>query len=65
MDAASAFLINTHHNNKNFATSTIHLKPTPDGSYIIPHKKRNSATNNTRHVISRDDVYAYAMLATL
>jgi len=44
---------------------TIHLKPAPDGSYIIPPIKRNSTINNTFYVISMDDEYAYAILATL
>ena len=65
MDAANAFLASIQHNNANFATSTIHLKPTPGDSYIIPQKKRNSTANNTFYVISMDDEYSYAMLATL
>ncbi len=65
MDGANAFLTNIHQNNENFATSTIHLKPAPDGSYIRPPKKRNSTNNNTFYIISMDDEYAYAMLATL
>jgi hypothetical protein len=65
MDAANAFLTNTQHNKYNFSSSTIHLKLTPDGSYIIPHQKRSSNTNHTYYVISMDDEYAYAMLATL
>ena len=65
MDAANVLLTKIQHNNDNFASSTIHLKPTPDGSYIEPPKKRNSTTNNTFYVISMDDEHAYAMLATL
>jgi len=57
--------LNIHHNNENFATFTIHFKPAPGESYIIPHQKRNSTTNNTFYAISMDDEYAYAMLATL
>jgi hypothetical protein len=55
INAENAFLINIQHNNDNVASSTIHLKPTPDGSYIIPHQKRNSATTNTYYIRTMDD----------
>ena len=55
MDAANAFLTNIHSNNDNFATSTIHLKPAPDLSYIIPPKKCNSTNNNAFYIISMDN----------
>ncbi len=60
-----AFLTIIQRIGNNFSLPTPTLRPAPDGSYIITHQKRNSTTNNTHYIISLEDPYAYAMLATL
>ena len=65
MDASIAFHTHIHHNNDNFSSSMIHLKPAPDGSFIISHQKHNSSANHTYFVIYVHDEYSYAMFATL
>ena len=49
----------------NYSLATPALQPAPDGAYILPHQKGNSTSNTTHYVISLEDPYAYAMLATL
>jgi hypothetical protein len=63
--ASNTFLTSIQRINDNFSLATPTLRPTPDGSYIIPHQKRNTTTNTTQYVVSLDDPTAYAMLATL
>jgi hypothetical protein len=58
-------LATTHHLDDNFSLTTTHLKHALDGSFLILKKERDSSTNNTHSVISLDDPYSYAMLATL
>jgi hypothetical protein len=64
LTASLTFLTSIQRTNDNFSLATPNLRPAPDGSYIIPHQKRNTTTNTTQYVISLDDPYAYAMLAT-
>ncbi len=65
LTASKAFLVSIHRIDDNFSLATTTLQPAPDGSYIIPHQKRNTTTTTTQYVISLDDPFAYAMLATL
>ena len=64
MDDANAFLNFSRHNNDQFPSATIHIKITLDGSFILPHQKRNTTTNQTYYVISMNDEHVYDMLAT-
>ena len=63
--ATKTFLTSIQRIDDNFSLATPTLRPAPDGSYIIPHPKRNTTTNTTQYVVSLDDPIAYAMLATL
>ena len=65
LNASGTFLLSIQRSTDNFSLATPNLRPAPDGSFIIPHQKRNATTNTTQYVISLDDPYAYAMLATL
>ena len=65
LEAAKSFLTTIQRINDNFSLANTNLQPAPDGSYIIPHQKRNSTASNTHFVISLEDPYTYAMLATL
>ena len=51
-DASKTFLANIQQLDDIFSLASTQLKPTPDGTYITPHQKRNSPTNNTQYIIS-------------
>ena len=65
LDASRTFLTNIQHLDDNFSFAITQLKPTLDGTYIIPHQKHNYPTNITHYIISLEDPNSYAMLATL
>ncbi len=59
------FLTKITHLQDNYSFASTNLKPAPYGSFIIPHQKCNSTTNKTHYIISLEDPYSSAMLATL
>jgi len=65
LDESQAFLAKIQQLDDIFSLASTQLKPAPNGTYIIPHQKRNSPTNNTHYIISLEDPQSYAMIATL
>ena len=55
LDACITFVANIQQLDDIFSLASTQLKPTPDGTYIIPHQKRNSPTNNTHYIGGRRD----------
>ena len=64
LHASIAFLASIQELQAVHSHSTILLRATPDGTYILSHAKRENSTKNTNFVVSIEDPAAYAMLAT-
>jgi len=65
MTTAVAFLSSIAELQPIHTQSSTAFKQAPDGSYILPHQKKDTSTQITNYIISMAETTAYAMLSTL
>jgi hypothetical protein len=62
---SQAYLTSLRSLTPQYSSATPHLKPAPDGSYIISQPRRNNSSQPTNFIISPADEHTYALLTTL
>ena len=62
---ATSYLSSTNKITSKYATAPSTLIPTPDGSYIILHLRKDTSSQLTNFVISMVNPHTYAMITTM